>query len=157
MNKNTVCLWFDKEAEDAARFYTNVFPDSHIHSINRAPADYPGGKAGNVLTVSFTVAGIPCLGLNGGNGVQHTEAFSFQMITDSQEETDRYWRAIVDNGGREVECGWCIDRWGVRWQIIPRVLMEALDAGGETSKRAFAAMMGMVKIDIAALEKAIAG
>ena len=125
--------------------------------MHRAPADYPGGKAGDVLMVTFTVAGIPCLGLNGGPHAQHSEAFSFQIATDTQEETDRYWQAIVGNGGQASECGWCIDRWGLRWQIIPRVLTNALAAGGETAQRAFAAMQTMQKIDIAAIEAAVAG
>ena len=153
----TVCLWFNGTALEAATFYAATFPDSAVGRVMHAPGDYPAGHQGDVLTVEFTVMDIPCLGLNGGPVFAHSEAFSFQIATDNQAETDRLWHAIVDNGGREVECGWSIDRWGVRWQIIPRVLMEALDAGGETSKRAFAAMMGMVKIDIAALEKAIAG
>ncbi|CAO3430682.1 VOC family protein [Azospirillum argentinense] len=155
--KNTICLWYDKDAEAAARFYATVFPDSSVGAVHRAPADYPFGKAGDVLTVQFTVAGIPCLGLNGGPTFQHNEAFSFQIATDDQEETDRYWNAIVGNGGQESACGWCKDRWGVSWQITPRVLTEALAAGGDEAGRAFAAMMGMTKIDVAAIEAARRG
>ncbi|QCN97733.1 VOC family protein (plasmid) [Azospirillum argentinense] len=155
--KNTICLWYDKDAEDAARFYATVFPDSSVGAVHRAPGDYPSGKAGDVLTVQFTVAGIPCLGLNGGPTFQHNEAFSFQIATDDQEETDRYWNAIVGNGGQESACGWCKDRWGVSWQITPRVLTEALAAGGEEARRAFEAMMGMTKIDVAAIEAARRG
>jgi predicted 3-demethylubiquinone-9 3-methyltransferase (glyoxalase superfamily) len=157
MHKNTICLWFDKDAEDAARFYAATFPDSQVAAVYRAPADYPSGKAGDVLTVEFTVAGIPCLGLNGGPAFRQTEAFSFQIATDDQEETDRYWNAIVGNGGAESACGWCKDRWGVSWQITPRVLSEALAAGGEEARRAFEAMMTMHKIDVAAIEAARRG
>ena len=157
ISKNTICLWYDKDAEAAARFYAETFPDSAVRAVHHAPGDYPSGKAGDVLTVEFTVAGIPCLGLNGGPHAQHSEAFSFQIATDTQEETDRYWQAIVGNGGQASECGWCIDRWGLRWQIIPRVLTNALAAGGETAQRAFAAMQTMQKIDIAAIEAAVAG
>ncbi|WP_068111837.1 VOC family protein [Tropicimonas marinistellae] len=152
--KNTICVWYDTEAEAAARFYSEIFPDSYVHAVHRAPADYPSGKAGDVLTVDFTVAGIPCLGLNGGPTFSHSEAFSFQIATDSQEETDRYWNAIVDNGGQESACGWCKDRWGISWQITPRVLTEALAAGGEEARRVFEAMMEMRKIDVAAIEAA---
>lgn len=155
--KNTVCLWYDCDAEAAARFYAATFPDSSVDAVHRAPADYPGGKAGQALTVQFTVCGIPCLGLNGGPVFPHTEAFSFQIATDTQEETDRYWNAIVGNGGKESECGWCKDRWGVNWQITPRTLTEALAAGGEEAKRAFAAMMTMRKIDVAAIDAARRG
>lgn len=151
MPKNTICLWFDKAAEDAARFYAATFPDSQVTAVHRAPADYPSGKAGDVLTVEFTVAGIPCLGLNGGPAFRHTEAFSFQVTTENQEETDRYWNAIVGNGGAPSACGWCKDRWGLSWQITPRVLTEALAAGGDEAKRAFEAMMTMDKIDVAAI------
>jgi predicted 3-demethylubiquinone-9 3-methyltransferase (glyoxalase superfamily) len=157
MAKNTICLWYDKNAEAAARFYAETFPDSHVTAIHRAPGDYPSGKAGDVLTVEFTVVGIPCLGLNGGPAIKHSEAFSFQIATDDQQETDRYWNAIVGNGGRESECGWCKDKWGVSWQITPRVLTEAIAAGGSEAKRAFDAMMGMRKIDVAAIEKARRG
>ena len=157
MPKNTVCLWFDKGAEQAARFYAATFPDSHVTAVHRAPADYPSGKAGDVLTVEFTVAGVACLGLNGGPAFTQTEAFSFQIATDDQAETDRYWNAIVGNGGQESACGWCKDRWGVSWQITPRVLTEAIAAGGEPARRAFDAMMTMRKIDVAAIEAARRG
>ena len=156
-SKNTICLWFDKDAEEAARFYAATFPDSRLTAIHRAPGDYPGGKKGNVLTVHFTVAGVPCLGLNGGPGFKHTQAFSFQISTEDQEETDRYWNAIIGNGGVESECGWCMDRWGLSWQITPRVLSEALAAGGPESERVFQAMMTMRKIDIATLKEARQG
>jgi predicted 3-demethylubiquinone-9 3-methyltransferase (glyoxalase superfamily) len=155
--KNTICLWFDREAEAAARFYAQTYPDSEVKSVHRAPSDYPSGKAGDVLTVDFTVAGIPCLGLNGGPAFKHTEAFSFQIATENQEETDRYWNAIVENGGTTSACGWCKDRWGISWQITPRVLTEALASGGEEAKRAFEAMMTMVKIDVAKIEAARRG
>lgn len=155
--KNTICVWYDNEAEEAARFYAGLFPDSAVHAVHRAPADYPSGKEGDVLTVDFTVAGIPCLGLNGGPGFAQTEAFSFQIATEDQAETDRYWNAIVGNGGRESACGWCKDRWGVSWQITPRVLIEAIAAGGDEAKRAFVAMMDMGKIDVAAIEAARRG
>jgi len=155
--KTTICLWFDKDAEAAARFYAETFPDSAVTAVHRAPADYPSGKAGDVLTVEFTVAGLPCLGLNGGPAFTHSEAFSFQIATDDQEETDRYWTAITGNGGQESACGWCKDRWGISWQITPRVLTDALAAGGEEAKRAFEAMMGMTKIDVAAIEAARRG
>jgi predicted 3-demethylubiquinone-9 3-methyltransferase (glyoxalase superfamily) len=155
--KNTICLWFDKDAEAAARFYAATFPDSKVTAVQKAPAGFPGGKAGVVLTVDFTVCGIPCLGLNGGPEFKQTEAFSFQIATDSQEETDRYWDAIVGNGGKESACGWCKDRWGLSWQITPRVLIDALAIGGDEAKRAFEAMMTMKKIDVAAIEKARRG
>jgi predicted 3-demethylubiquinone-9 3-methyltransferase (glyoxalase superfamily) len=155
--KNTVCLWFDKDAEVAARFYAATFPNSKVRAVRTAPADYPGGKEGDVLTVEFTVLGIPCLGLNGGPQFKHSEAFSFQVSTENQEETDRYWNAIVGNGGQESACGWCKDRWGLSWQITPRTLMEALAAGGSEARRAFAAMMPMKKIDVAAIEAARRG
>ena len=155
--KNTICLWFDTDALEAARFYAATFPDSAVTAVHKAPSDYPGGKQGDVLTVQFTVLGIPCLGLNGGPAFSHTEAFSFQVATDDQEETDRYWHAIVGNGGKESACGWCKDRWGLSWQITPRTLMEALAAGGGEAKRAFDAMMPMTKIDIAAIEAARRG
>jgi len=150
--KNTICLWFNKDALDAARFYAATFPDSKVTAVHNAPGDYPNGKKGDVLTVEFTVIGIPCLGLNGGPAFRHTEAFSFQIATDTQEETDRYWNAIVNNGGTESACGWCKDRWGLSWQITPRALTDALVAGGSEAKRAFEAMMTMKKIDIAAIE-----
>lgn len=153
--RNTICLWYDKDAEEAARFYAGLFPDSAVKAVHRAPADYPSGKAGDVLTVEFSVLGIPCLGLNGGPAFTHSEAFSFQIATKDQAETDRYWNAIVGNGGQESACGWCKDKWGISWQITPRILTDALAAGGEASKRAFEAMMTMRKIDIAAIEAAL--
>ena len=155
--KNIVCLWYDKGAEEAARFYAATFPNSSVGAVNRAPTDYPSGKAGDVLTVEFTVAGIPCIGLNGGPAFKHSEAFSFQIATDDQEETDRYWNAIVGNGGEESMCGWCKDKWGISWQITPRVLTDAMAKGGDEAKRAFEAMMPMRKIDIATIEKARKG
>jgi predicted 3-demethylubiquinone-9 3-methyltransferase (glyoxalase superfamily) len=157
MAKNTICLWYDKDAEAAARFYSETFPDSAVGAVHRAPGDYPSGKEGDVLTVEFTVAGVSCLGLNGGPAFKHNEAFSFQIATDDQDETDRYWNAIVGNGGQESACGWCKDKWGVSWQITPRVLMEAMAAGGDQAKRAFDAMMDMKKIDVAAIEAARRG
>lgn len=155
--KNTICLWFDRDAEEAARFYASVFPDSAVHAVHRAPGDYPSGHQGDVLTVDFTVCGIPCMGLNGGPAFRQTEAFSFQIATDDQEETDRYWNAIVGNGGQESACGWCKDKWGLSWQITPRTLTQAMAAGGEEAKRAFAAMMQMRKIDVAAIDAARRG
>ncbi len=157
MPKNTICLWYDKDAETAAKFYTETFPDSRITAVHRAPSDYPSGKAGDVLTVAFTVAGIPCLGINGGPMFRHSEAFSFQIATDDQQETDRYWNAIVDNGGQESQCGWCKDKWGISLQITPRALTEAIAAGGDEAKRAFQAMMTMRKINIAAIQTARRG
>jgi predicted 3-demethylubiquinone-9 3-methyltransferase (glyoxalase superfamily) len=155
--KNTICLWFDKDAEDAAKFYAATFPDSKVNNVFHAPSDYPSGKKGDVLTVEFTVCGIPCIGLNGGPIFRQSEAFSFQIATDNQEETDRYWNAIVGNGGVESECGWCKDRWGVSWQITPRTLTEAMAVGGEEAKRAFDAMMTMKKIDVAVIDRARQG
>ncbi len=156
--KNTICLWFDGTALEAATFYAQTFPDSSVGAIHRAPGDYPAGKQGDVLTVEFSVAGIPCLGLNGGPQFKHTEAFSFQIATDDQAETDRLWNAIVSNGGRESACGWCKDRWGLSWQITPRVLSAAVsDADPVIARRAFEAMMKMKKIDIAAIEAARRG
>lgn len=155
--KNTLCLWFDKDAEDAARFYAATFPDSTLNAVHYAPADFPGGKAGDTLTVEFTVFGIPCIGLNGGPVFKHSEAFSFQIATDTQEETDRYWDAIVGNGGSESACGWCKDRWGLSWQITPRVLTDAMAAGGDVARRAFEAMMPMTRIDVATIEAAVRG
>lgn len=155
--KNTICIWYDKDAEAAARFYIETFPESAMGAVHRAPTDYPSGKAGDVLTVAFTVAGIPCIGLNGGPLFRHTEAFSFQIATDDQTETDRLWNAIVGNGGQESACGWCKDRWGISWQITPRALTTAMAAGGEEAKRAFTAMMTMRKIDVAAIEAARRG
>ncbi|QMV00888.1 VOC family protein [Devosia sp. D6-9] len=155
--KNTICIWYDKEAEDAARFYAELFPDSKVTAVRRAPGDNPSGKAGEVLTVEFTVCGVPCIGLNGGPAFKHSEAFSFQIATDDQEETDRYWNAIVGNGGEESACGWCKDKWGLSWQITPRTLSEAMIAGGDEAKRAFDAMMKMKKIDVAAIDAARRG
>lgn len=155
--KATICIWYDRDAETAARFYAATFPDSEVKMVWRAPSDYPSGKAGDVLTVSFTVAGVECLGLNGGPGFPQTQAFSIQIATDDQEETDRYWNAIVGNGGQESACGWCMDRWGVSWQITPRTLTDALAAGGEEARRAFEAMMTMTKIDVAAIDAARRG
>jgi predicted 3-demethylubiquinone-9 3-methyltransferase (glyoxalase superfamily) len=155
--KNTICLWYDGDAEAAARFYAATFPNSSVDAIFRAPSDFPSGKADDVLTVTFTVCGIPCLGLNGGPMFKQSEAFSFQIATDDQAETDRYWDAIVGHGGQESACGWCKDKWGVSWQITPRVLTEALAAGGAEAKRAFEAMMTMRKIDVAAIEAARRG
>ncbi len=155
--KNIICLWFDKEAHEAARFYAETFPNSEVTAVHQAPGDYPNGKEGDVLTVEFTVLGIPCLGLNGGPKIKHSEAFSFQIATDNQEETDRYWSAIVKNGGKESACGWCTDRWGLSWQITPRTLTDAMTAGGAEAKRAFSAMMSMTKIDVAAIDAARRG
>lgn len=156
--KNTICLWFDGAALEAARFYAQTFPDSSVDAVHHAPSDYPSGKEGEVLTVQFTVMGIPCLGLNGGPAFQHNESFSFQVATDDQEETDRYWNAIVGNGGRESECGWCKDKWGLSWQITPRVLTEAYTGPDRAAaKRVFEAMMTMSKIDVARIEAARRG
>ena len=155
--KTTICLWFDTDAEAAARFYAQTFPDSAVHAVHHAPTDYPSGKAGDVLTVDFTVAGIPCIGLNGGPRFKPNEAFSFQVSTKDQAETDRYWNAIVQHGGSVSACGWCKDRWGLSWQITPRVLSGALAGGGDVTQRAFIAMMDMGKIDVAAIEAAVRG
>ena len=156
--KNTICLWYEGGAHDAARFYAKTFPDSAVGTVHRAPGDYPDGKEGDLLTVEFTVAGIPCIGLNGGPHFKHNEAFSFQIATDDQAETDRLWNAIVDNGGQESACGWCKDRWGVSWQITPRPLLAAVtDPDRAAARRAFDAMMTMRKIDIAAIEAARSG
>ncbi|MBS0447371.1 MAG: VOC family protein [Proteobacteria bacterium] len=158
MAKNTVCLWYDGTAEEAARFYAETFPDSSVRAVRRAPGDYPAGKEGNVLTVEFTVMGIPCIGLNGGPAFTPDEAFSFQVATDDQAETDRLWNAIIDNGGQASACGWCKDKWGLSWQITPRALIEAFtDPDRAAAKRAFDAMMTMSKIDIAKIEKARRG
>jgi predicted 3-demethylubiquinone-9 3-methyltransferase (glyoxalase superfamily) len=155
--KNTICLWFDKDAHEAARFYAATFPDSEVIAVHHAAADYPNGKKGDVLTVEFTVVGIPCIGLNGGPAFRHSEAFSFQIATDNQEETNRSWNANVGNGGTESQCGWCKDRWGLSWQITPRALTDAVAAGGSDAQRAFEAMMTMKEIDIAAIEAARRG
>ena len=156
--KNTICLWYDKDAADAASFYASTFPDSHVGTISRAPADFPGGKEGDVLTVEFTVCGIPCVGLNGGPIFPQSEAFSFQIATDDQAETDRLWNAIVGHGGQESACGWCKDRWGLSWQITPRALTDGMaDPDRAAAKRVFDAMMTMKKIDIAAIEAASRG
>ena len=157
MSKITLCLWYEGDAEDAAIFYAATFPNSHVGAVHRAPADYPDGRAGDALTVEFTVVGIACIGLNGGPRFKHSEAFSFQIATETQEETDRYWTAITGNGGAESQCGWCKDKWGLFWQITPRVLTDAMAAGGDTAKRAFAAMIEMKKIDVAAIEAAVRG
>lgn len=156
--KNTICLWYDNDAEAAARFYAETFPDSSIGAINLAPGDYPSGKEGDVITVNFRVLGISCIGLNGGPAFQHNEAFSFQVATEGQKETDRYWNAIVGNGGQESECGWCKDKWGISWQITPIVLIQAVTSSDRAAaKRAFDAMMTMKKIDISAIEAAFRG
>lgn len=156
--KNTICLWYDGDAEEAARFYAETFPDSSVDAVHRAPGDYPSGKEGDVLTVQFTVLGVACLGLNGGPAFKHSEAFSFQVATENQEETDRYWNAIVSNGGQESECGWCKDKWGLSWQITPIALTKAFTSSDRAAaKRAFEAMMTMGKIDIATIEAAVRG
>ena len=155
--KNTVCIWYDTGAEEAANFYAATFPDTHVTSVHRAPADNPSTKAGAVLTVEFTMMGIPCIGLNGGPAFKHTEAFSMQVATEDQAETDRYWNAIVGNGGEESMCGWCKDKWGVSWQITPRALSDAMAKGGPEAQRAFEAMMSMKKIDVATIEAAVKG
>lgn len=156
--KNTICLWYDRDAEEAARFYASVFPDSYVKAVLRAPGDYPAGKQGDVLTVEFTVLGIPCLGLNGGPECKHSNAFSFQVATQDQIETDRYWEAIVSHGGQESVCGWCKDKWGLSWQITPIALTQAItDPNPAAAKRAFEAMMQMGKIDIATIEAARRG
>ncbi|BFO03954.1 Glyoxalase superfamily enzyme, possibly 3-demethylubiquinone-9 3-methyltransferase [Pseudomonas guariconensis] len=157
-SKNTICLWFDEDALEAATFYAKTFPDSAVGAVHHAPGDYPSGRAGDVITVEFTVAGIPCVGLNGGTAFKHSEAFSFQICTQDQAETDRLWQAIVGNGGQESVCGWCKDKWGISWQISPRVLLEAMDNPDRAAaKRAFDAMMRMGKIDIAGIEAALKG
>lgn len=155
--KNTVCLWYEKDAEAAAKFYAATFPDSKVTGVQKAPSNFPDGKAGQVLAVEFTVCGIPCMGINGGPMFKQSEAFSFQIATETQEETDRYWNAIVQNGGQESQCGWCKDKWGVSWQITPRALTEAMAAGGAEAKRVFEAMMKMKKIDVTAIEAARRG
>ena len=157
-NKNTICLWYNGDALAAATFYANTFLNSEVKAVHRAPGDYPAGKQGDELTVEFTVLGIPCVGLNGGPAFKHSEAFSFQVSTDNQEETDRFWHAIIDNGGQASACGWCKDKWGLSWQISPRVLVDAVTSKDPAvAKRAFEAMMTMTKIDIATIEAAIAG
>lgn len=156
--KNLICLWYDGTALEAAEFYTRTFPGSHLGPVHRAPSDFPSGKAGDVLTVEFTVVGIPCLGLNGGPMFKHSEAFSFQVATEDQAETDRLWNAIVDNGGQESDCGWCKDRWGLSWQITPRALTEGVtDADPAVARRVFEAMMTMRKIDVARIQAARRG
>ncbi len=156
--KNTICLWYESDAEDAARFYAKTFPNSSIGAVHRAPGDFPSGKQGDVLTVEFSVMGVPCLGLNGGPAFKHSEAFSFQVATEDQAETDRYWNAIVSNGGQESECGWCKDKWGISWQITPVALIKAYTSSDRVAaKRAFDAMMMMKKIDIAEIEAAFRG
>jgi predicted 3-demethylubiquinone-9 3-methyltransferase (glyoxalase superfamily) len=157
MARNTICLWYDKDAEEAARFYAKTFPDSSVGAIIHAPGDFPDGREGDVLVVEFTVLGVACVGLNGGPHFKPSEAFSFQVETEDQEETDRYWDAIVGNGGQESECGWCKDRWGLSWQITPRILMDAMRQGGPVAKRAFNEMMTMRKLDVARIEAAIRG
>ncbi len=156
--KNTICIWYERDAEAAARFYAATFPDSSVDAVHRAPGDYPSGQEGNVLTVQFTVMGVPCVGLNGGPAFKQSEAFSFQVATEDQAETDKYWNAIVGNGGQESQCGWCKDQWGVSWQITPNALIEAVtDPDPAAAKRAFEAMMPMKKIDIAIIEAARRG
>lgn len=156
--KNTVCLWFERDAEEAAQFYARTFPNSTVNAVHRAPGDFPSGKQGDVLTVEFTVMGIPCLGLNGGSAFKHNEAFSFQVATQDQAETDLYWNAIIHNGGQESSCGWCKDKWGISWQITPIALTLAYTSPDrKAAKRAFDAMMQMTKIDIAAIEAAVRG
>ena len=157
MTKNTICVWYDRDAEEAANFYASVFPDSRVERVQLAPADYPSGKKGDVIVVEFTIVGVTCIGLNGGPAFRQTEAFSFQIQTQDQAETDRYWNAIVGNGGAESACGWCKDKWGVNWQITPKTLTEAMAAGGDEARRAFEAMMTMKKIDVAAIDKARRG
>ena len=154
MHKNIICLWYDHDAQAAAEFYAATFPDTTVGAVHRAPGDYPDGKKGDALMVEFSVMGIPCIGLNGGDAFKPSEAFSFQVSTEDQAETDRYWNAIVGAGGQESQCGWCKDRWGVSWQITPRVLTEAMAAGGDEAKRAFDAMMDMKKIDVAKIQAA---
>ena len=155
--KNTICIWYDKDAEAAANFYASIFPDTSVNAVFHAPGDYPSGHKGDVLTVDFTVCGVRCIGLNGGPAFKHTEAFSMQIATDDQAETDHYWNAIIDNGGQASECGWCRDKWGINWQITPRTLTEAMVAGGAEAACAFAAMMTMQKIDVAKIDAARRG
>ncbi|GLO03744.1 TPA: VOC family protein [Pseudomonas putida] len=156
--KNTICLWYDNDAEEAANFYASIFPDSKVIALHKAPADYPSGKEGDVITVEFTVMGIPCVGLNGGSTFKHCEAFSFQVSTEDQAETDRLWDAIIANGGEASVCGWCRDKWGISWQITPRILIEAIGhTDRAAAKRAFEAMMQMGKIDVARIAAALKG
>jgi 2-polyprenyl-6-hydroxyphenyl methylase/3-demethylubiquinone-9 3-methyltransferase len=156
--KNTICLWFDRDAEEAARFYAKTFPNSSVGAAHNAPGDFPSGKKGDVITVEFTVMGIPCIGLNGGPAFKHNESFSFQVSTEDQAETDRYWNAIIENGGQASECGWCRDKWGISWQITPRVLIEGYThPDPAVAARTFNAMMQMKKIDVAAIEAAMRG
>ena len=155
--KNTICVWYDNDALGAAQFYAATFPDTKVIAVHKAPSDYPSGKQGDIITVEFTVMGIPCIGLNGGPMFKHTEAFSFQVATDDQAETDRLWNAIIGNGGSESMCGWCKDRWGIHWQVTPRTLIDAMAAGGAEAKRAFEAMMTMGKIDVAKIDAARIG
>jgi predicted 3-demethylubiquinone-9 3-methyltransferase (glyoxalase superfamily) len=156
--KNTICLWYDRDAVAAARFYAETFPNSEVGAVHRAPSDNPSSKEGEVLTVEFSVMGIPCIGLNGGPNVKHNWAFSFQVATEDQAETDRYWNAIVGNGGEESQCGWCKDRWGINWQITPTILIQAfIGSDKAATKRAFDAMMTMKKIDVACVEAAVRG
>ncbi|MGE0386295.1 MAG: VOC family protein [Gammaproteobacteria bacterium] len=158
MNALTLCLWYDRDAEEAANFYARTFPDSHVRAVHTAPSDYPDGKAGNVLTVEFTVLGVPCIGINGGAAFTHSEAFSMQVATADQAQTDRYWDAIVGNGGQASACGWCKDKWGISWQITPRILTDSMaDPDPAVRKRVFEAMMTMGRIDIAAIEAARRG
>ncbi len=157
MARNTICLWYEGDAEAAATFYAATFPDSAVGTVWRAPGDYPDGQQGDAIGVDFTVLGLPCFGLNGGPHFKHSEAFSFQVATDTQKETDRYWNALTTDGGAESQCGWCKDKWGISWQITPRALTDAMKAGGPAAKAAFAAMMTMKKIDIATIEAAVAG
>lgn len=154
MSKNRICLWYDRDAASAARFYADTFPDSRVGRVIHAPGDFPDGREGDVLVVEFTVAGVDCMGLNGGPSFPQSESFSFQIVTEDQEETDRYWNAIIGNGGRASDCGWCKDRWGVSWQITPRTLLDAMAAGGDEARRAFAVMMTMQKLDVAAIDAA---
>ena len=158
MAKNVICLWYNGTAEEAANFYARTFPDSTVTAVHRAPGDYPNGKEGDVLTVEFTVLGVACLGLNGGPTFKHSEAFSFQVVTNDQAETDKYWNAIVDNGGTESQCGWCKDKWGLSWQITPQILSDAItNKDKAAAKRAFEAMMKMGKIDVAGIEAVMNG
>ncbi|MEY4269259.1 MAG: hypothetical protein RLZZ58_475 [Pseudomonadota bacterium] len=155
--KNSICVWYDTDAEAAAHFYAATFPDSAVGAVVRAPTDNPSARQGDILVVHFTVCGIPCYGLNGGPAFKHSEAFSFQIATEDQAETDRYWNAIIGNGGTESMCGWCKDKWGISWQITPRVLLDAMTTGGDVAQRAFGAMMTMQKINVAVIEAAVRG